>query len=81
MLLLIEFDSGNLLVWVFGQGLNLRWQLNTLMLEQRIQLAFQAAQVKSLPRREGTSSEGSTSSEDDNDDRDNRVITYFKDGE
>ena len=44
-----------------------------MMLEKHIQIAFHAAQIKPLPRRER-----STSREDYNDDRDNRIISKLK---
>jgi hypothetical protein len=85
ILLPVEFDSGNLLVWVFSQDFSLRRQLNTLLLEKRIQLAIQAPQIKSLLGRGRSKSpphpERNNFGEDDKDDRDNRVIPRFKHGE
>src|SRR5689334_20675679 len=54
ILLPMKFDGCDLPAWVAGQKLNLRRQarrqLDTLMLEKRIQLAFQPAVVNPLSR-------------------------------
>ena len=75
----MKFDGGDLPAWVAGQKLNLRrqtrWQLNTLMLEKCIQLAFQAALVNPLSR-----PERSKAGADNNDDRDGPVITRLQNG-